>query len=121
MSVAVVDLGTFSRQWAVEGRRIAWLFGAGASASAQVPTAGRVVLDLLSRLYADAHHLVHQDLNLGDEDTRRSILAYYDGINGMPPIGDPSDYSTVGGHEKMPAGGHENAHARPIRTAHWRT
>jgi len=95
LSVAVVDLGTFSRQWAVEGRRIAWLFGAGASASAQVPTAGQVVLDLLSRLYADAHHLVHQDLNLGDENTRRSIFAYYDGINGMPPIGDPSDYSTA--------------------------
>lgn len=95
MSVAVVDLGTFSRQWAVEGRRIAWLFGAGASASAQVPTASQIVLDLLSRLYADAHHLVHQDLNLGDETTRRSILAYYDGMNGMPPAGDPSDYSTA--------------------------
>ena len=95
MSVAVVDLGTFSRQWAVEGRRIAWLFGAGASASAQVPTAGQVVLDLLSRLYADAHHLVHQDLNLGDENTRRSILANYDGINGMPSTGYPSDYSTA--------------------------
>jgi hypothetical protein len=95
MSVAVVDLGTYARQWAVEGRRIAWLFGAGASASAQVPTAGQIVLDLLSRLYADAHHLVHQDLNLGDETTRRSILAYYDGMNGMPPAGDPSDYSTA--------------------------
>lgn len=95
MSVAVVDLGTFSRQWAVEGRRIAWLFGAGASASAQIPTAGQIVLDLLSRLYADVHHLVHQDLNLGDETTRRSILAYYDGMNGMPSAGDPSDYSTA--------------------------
>ncbi|CPR38278.1 Uncharacterised protein [Mycobacteroides abscessus] len=95
MSVAVVNLGTFSRQWAVEGRRIAWLFGAGASASAQVPTASQIVLDLLSRLYADAHHLVHQDLNLGDETTRQSILAYYDGMNGMPRAGDPSDYSTV--------------------------
>lgn len=95
MSVAIADLGTFSRQWAVEGRRIAWLFGAGASASAQVPTAGQIVFDLLSRLYADAHHLVHQDLNLGDETTRRSILAYYDGMNGMPPAGDPSDYSTA--------------------------
>lgn len=95
MSVAVADLGTFARQWAVEGRRIAWLFGAGASASARVPTAGQVVLDLLSRLYADAHHLVHQDLNLGDENTRRAIFAYYDGINGMPPNGDPSDYSTA--------------------------
>lgn len=95
MSVAVVNLGTFSRQWAVEGRRIAWLFGAGASASAHVPTASQIVLDLLSRLYADAHHLVHQDLNLGDETTRQSILAYYDGMNGMPRAGDPSDYSTA--------------------------
>ena len=44
MSVDVVDLGTFSRQWAVEGRRIAWLFGAGASVSAQVPTDHQIVL-----------------------------------------------------------------------------
>lgn len=78
MSVEVVDLGPFARQWAVEGRRIAWLFGAGASASAQVPTASQIVLDLLSRLYADAHHLVYQDLNLGDETMRRSILDCYD-------------------------------------------
>jgi hypothetical protein len=95
MSVEVVDLGTFTRQWAVEGRRIGWLLGAGASVSAQVPTAGQIVLDLLSRLYADAHHLVHQGLNLGDETTRRLILAYFDGMNGMPPAGDPSDYSTA--------------------------
>lgn len=27
----------------------------------------------------------------------------------------------VGGHEKLPTGGHENAHSRPIRTAHRRT
>jgi hypothetical protein len=27
----------------------------------------------------------------------------------------------VGGHEKLPTGGHESAHARPIRTAHWQT
>jgi hypothetical protein len=95
MSTDVDDLGAFTRQWAVEGRRIAWLFGAGASVSAQVPTASQIVLDLLSRLYADTHHLVHQDLNLGDETTRKTILAYYDGMNGMPPAGDPSDYSTA--------------------------
>lgn len=95
MSVEVVDLGAFARQWAVEHRRVAWLLGAGTSVSAQVPTASQIVLDLLARLYADAHHLVRQDLNLGDETTRRSILAYYDGMNGMPPAGDPSDYSTA--------------------------
>ena len=32
------------------------------------------------------------------------------------------DFETyVGGHEKLPTGGHENAHSRPIRTAHRRT
>ncbi|XTP37644.1 helix-turn-helix domain-containing protein [Mycobacterium sp. TJFP1] len=28
---------------------------------------------------------------------------------------------SVDGHEKLPVGGHESAHPRPIRTAHWRT
>src|ERR1700738_3075302 len=27
----------------------------------------------------------------------------------------------VGGHEKLPTGGHENARSRPISSAHWRT
>jgi hypothetical protein len=93
--VEIIDLGTFSRQWAIEGRRIAWLLGAGASASACVPTAGQIVLDLLARMYAAAHGLVLQELNLGDPSTRDAILAYYDGMNGMPPAGDPSDYSTA--------------------------
>jgi hypothetical protein len=95
VSVEIVDLGTFARQWAVEGRRIAWLLGAGASASARVPTASQIVLDLLARMYAAAHGLVLQELNLGDQSTRDAILAYYDGMNGMPPVGDPSDYSTA--------------------------
>src|SRR2546430_1121135 len=95
MSAEVVDLGTFTRQWAVEGRRVAWLLGAGASASASVPTAGQITLDLLARLYAAAHGIVLQNLNLGDHITRQAILDYYDGMNGMPAAGDPSDYSTA--------------------------
>jgi hypothetical protein len=95
MSADVVDLGTFTRQWAVEGRRIGWLLGAGASASAHVPTASQIVLDLLTRLYAAAHSMVLQHLNLGDHATRDAILAFYDGMNGMPPAGDPSDYSAA--------------------------
>ena len=95
MSAEVVDLGTFTRQWAVEGRRVAWLLGAGASASANVPTAGQITVDLLARLYAAAHGIVLQSLNLGDHATRQAILDYYDGMNGMPAAGDPSDYSTA--------------------------
>ena len=57
-------------------QRLQWLFGAGASVSGQIPTSSQIVLDLLFRLYAGFRHLVHQDLNLGDEMTRQSFLAY---------------------------------------------
>lgn len=50
--VEVVSLGEFARAWAVHTRRIGWLLGAGASAAAGVPTAARIVDDLLLRLYA---------------------------------------------------------------------
>jgi len=95
VSMEVVDLGRFARQWAVEGRRIAWLLGAGASAAAGVPTAGQIVVDLLARLYTDAHGLVLQEAKLADPAQREQILSYYDGMNGMPRSGDPGDYSAA--------------------------
>lgn len=94
-SVLTTSANAFVRQWAVEGRRIAWLLGAGASASARIPTARQITLDLLCRLYADAFGLVRQDLDLADDATRRRLEAYFDGQNGMPPLGDRSDYSTA--------------------------
>ena len=58
----VVDLGVFARAWAVQTRRISWFLGAGTSAAAGVPTASRIVDDLLVRMYADAHGLVREAL-----------------------------------------------------------
>lgn len=95
MGADVIDLSTFARQWAVEGRRIAWLLGAGASASAHVPTAGQIVFDLLARMYSAAHGIVRQSLDLSDHATRDAILAYYDGMNGMPASGGPGDYTAA--------------------------
>jgi hypothetical protein len=43
VAAEVVELGTFARQWGVEGRRLAWLVGAGGSAAARVPTAAHIV------------------------------------------------------------------------------
>lgn len=95
MATDPVSLGTFARQWAVEGSRVSWLLGAGASAAAGVPTAGHIVADLLARLYADAHDLVRDELDTSDPAVWVAVTHYYDGANGMPPAGDPSDYSTA--------------------------
>ena len=75
MQPDVVELGAFARAWAVEGRRVAWLLGAGASASAGVPTAAQIVDDLLLRLYAAAHRLVRQAIELTDPAPEKTALA----------------------------------------------
>jgi len=95
MSFKEVDLGTFARQWAVQGPKVGWLLGAGASASANVPTAYHIMMDLLLRMYADAHHLVRQNLSLAEASDVQRIHDYYDGKNGMPLFDDPSSYSVA--------------------------
>jgi len=94
-TVDVVDLGVFARAWAVQTSRIGWLLGAGASAAAGVPTAAQIVGDLLLRLYADTFGLVRQALDTTDPAVMARVRAYYDGANGMPPLGSPEDYSAA--------------------------
>lgn len=95
MSFEVVDLGTFVRQWAVQSPMIGWLLGAGASAAARVPTANHIMMDLLLRMYADAHHLVRQKFSLSEVRDVDRVRGYYDNSNGMPPLADPSAYSVA--------------------------
>ncbi|MBM7510292.1 hypothetical protein JOE61_004106 [Nocardioides salarius] len=95
MSLQVADLGTFARQWAVQGAKVGWLLGAGASAAARVPTADHIMMDLLLRMYADAHGLVRQSLSLAEARDVERIREYYDGHNGMPMLSDPSAYSVA--------------------------
>lgn len=95
MPFKVVDLGTFVRQWAVQSSKIGWFLGAGASAAARVPTADHIMMDLLLRMYADAHGLVRQKLSLSEAADVDRIRAYYDDQNGMPSLCDPSAYSVA--------------------------
>lgn len=93
--VDVVDLGTFARAWAVQKSRVAWLLGAGTSAGAGVPTAARIVDDLITRLYADAFGMVRQVLDTTNPAVMDRIRDYYDDKHGMPSRGSAADYSTA--------------------------
>lgn len=90
-----VDVGVFARAWAVHRRRLAWLVGAGTSAAAGVPTAARIVDDLLVRMYADQFDLIRQNLDTTDPAVMAKIRQHYDGHNGMPALGSASDDSTA--------------------------
>jgi hypothetical protein len=113
MSFDVVELGTFVRQWAVQSPKIGWLLGAGASAAAKVPTADHIMMDLLLRMYADAHQLVRQRLSLSDGADVERIRAYYDNQNGMPDLRDPSAYS-VAFQLALPDDGARRQHLRSL-------
>jgi hypothetical protein len=89
----VVPLEVFSAAWAVHTNQLAWFMGAGVSAAAGVPTATAVRDELLVGLYARSHNLVRQSLDRTDPVLIQRVRAYFDGQNGLPPIGDPSDYS----------------------------
>lgn len=93
--VDVVDAGVFARAWAVHTRKVAWLLGAGTSAAAGVPTAARIVDDLLLRLYADRFGLVRQSLDETDPAVADRIRAHFDGTGGLPPAQADEAYSAV--------------------------
>lgn len=75
VSFEVIDLGTFVRQWAVQSPKIGWLLGAGASAAARGTNRNQIMMDLLLRMYADAHRLVRQTLSLSEDTDVHRIRA----------------------------------------------
>lgn len=81
------------RAWAVQMQRCAWLFGAGASASAGLPTATQIRDDLLLRVYAERHQLRREDLHSNDPVVAATLSDYFDDRNGMVAFGTPDDYS----------------------------
>lgn len=91
--VDVVDQGTFARAWAVSPNRFAWLFGAGASAAAGLPTATQIRDDLLVDLFAERHNLLRENLHPNDPSIQNALEQYFDGRNGMVRFGSDDDYS----------------------------
>jgi hypothetical protein len=91
----VGDISQLARAVDVQGAQLAWFLGAGASAMSDIPTAGALILRFKHELYCAAHHLDVQDINPGYPHTRAIIEGYFDGRNGLPPLGDPEEYSVA--------------------------
>lgn len=93
--VRVVALEQFATTWAVQRPRLAWLLGAGASASAGVPLASSIRDQLLVDRYAAIHKMVRQDLDEGDPALLERVHTFFDDANDMPQLGSPGDYSAA--------------------------
>jgi NAD-dependent SIR2 family protein deacetylase len=93
--VRTMSSAEFARVFTTRGPRVAWFLGAGASASAGVPTGYDMILDFKTRLYADATNLTRRELDTSDPLWRERINEFFNNQHGFPSTDDPSEYSVA--------------------------
>ena len=86
---------TFSRSFGQRTHRLAWLLGAGASASAGVPTVADMIADFKARLFCAHTNIPRNEVDVSDPLWEQRITSCFDGADGFPLAGDPCEYSTA--------------------------
>lgn len=93
--VPSINVDELARIFAIRGPRLTWLLGAGASASAGVPTAGQMIDDFKTILYATIHKVPIASVNLGDSGIRTRVQLFFDTHPDLPSLGQPDEYSLL--------------------------
>lgn len=92
-SSSAIDLSAFARLYEMRAPRIAWLFGAGASAAAGVPTAYQAIWDWKARIYATEKNIRLSALDLADPLVLDRIQRHFDLGQGNPAREAEEEYS----------------------------
>lgn len=93
--VSHVSSAEFARIFGCRAPQLAWLLGAGASASAGVPTASHMILDFKTRLYCADTKIPREEVDIGDPLWNERINLYFDGSRGLPAAGDACEYAAA--------------------------
>lgn len=83
------------RSLAMTSGQFAWFLGAGASASAGIPTAFDMILDFKARLFCDAIGVPRREIDPSDPVWQERIESHLDGNHGFPPNGHPDEYGVA--------------------------
>lgn len=86
---------SFARLFSQRGPQLAWLLGAGTSAAAGVPTGWDMIADFKKRLYCEFTGLPLAEIDVAEPIWLERIDSFFDGANGMPASGDPSEYAVA--------------------------
>ena len=93
--VSQVASDAFARSFGQRTHQLAWLLGAGASASAGVPTGSDMIVDFKTRLYCANSNICRHDVDVCDPLWERRITSHFHGARGFPPAGDPNEYAVA--------------------------
>lgn len=84
----------FIRLYPLRAKRISWLFGAGTSVSAGLPTAYDLIWDFKRRIYCSEQGIaLNRFSNLSDRGLRNQIQSYFDKSENCPSKDAPQEYS----------------------------
>lgn len=85
----------FARSFGQRAQQLVWLLGAGASASAGVPTAADMIANFKARRFCAQMNIPLSEVDISDPLWEQRITSYFDGSHGFPPAGDPGEYSVA--------------------------
>src|SRR5659263_730711 len=89
-----LDLSEFVRIFPLRAKNISWLFGAGTSITAGLPSAYDLIWDFKRRIYcSEQGYLLKQFDNLSDRGIRTTIQSYFDSSGNCPSKNSIEEYS----------------------------
>jgi hypothetical protein len=83
----------FAERFALNPLGFAWLLGAGASATAGIPTGYQMIQQFRTRLFASETGISLREIDPADPVWRSRIDLHHERKGILPPKGDPSEYS----------------------------
>src|SRR5216683_1528332 len=86
----------FSRRFSRRAPNLIWLLGAGASASAGIPTAWDMVWEFKQRLFVSQRRVPPQTVaDLSSPVVRAQLQAHIDSLGSLPLPGTPDEYAAL--------------------------
>lgn len=83
----------FAERFALNPAGYAWLLGAGASATAGIPTGYQMIQEFRTRLYASQAGISLREIDFADPIWQARIDRHHERQGTLPPKWDPSEYS----------------------------
>lgn len=85
----------FANQFCLRPQQQAWLLGAGASASAGIPTGYAMISDFKKRLFCQLSGIRQREVDANDPLWMDRINDFFSKRSELPPSGDPSEYAAA--------------------------
>ena len=91
-----IDPDDFARRFSLRAQNLMWLLGAGASASAGVPTAADMIWDFKQQLFVSQRRAPsHEVSDLSNPVVRNRLQSHVDSLGRLPSPGVPDEYAAL--------------------------